>query len=527
MNIQMKGSCVTREALNYWKVVFPDIEDIKVDYYMFQKPIAVLASNKIKVDEDIIKKIQTNLINSKAIRDFVVKQLDASFSKIVVKNQKKYDYYLMDFIDERMQLIKYKDSYIEYRDEIWKIINEEGIRVENTIDIFKEYIDKFINKIKEYYSEDRIVLHKAYAICNVKIYDEYYYLTDTFNISSQNYNLHTINGAVKRNNILSEIYRYIEDNYPNIKVIELPYYNYYSPIGHRYGRGYYHYDDQYYIDFVLKLKKINDNEYDANEVKKIRYENYDALNRLAQKSSFNNDCMKYINDIKSRVNNQIDLIQNKLFDFKYEKNDIIYRDDQGRIIMNISYERGLMKVQKIYNKGKITILNIFNEYGNISESRYLEDGQVYRTDFFDKYGYLIRSKYFENNKLIKDMSYYDYVKLGRAISVSEYNIDGTKKSFSMYYGDGKIRSKTYYTTNNIYEKTEIFESNGNLKELRLYYPNKIQKKSIQYNNGKERKIINYFSNGKPKEVISLDENSNIIKVMVRNNIRDELTEKIM
>ncbi|MBQ6819812.1 MAG: hypothetical protein IJO26_00780 [Clostridium sp.] len=525
MNIQLKGSCVTREALNYWKLVFPDEEDIKVDYYMFQKPIAVLASKKIETNEETLKKIEDKLIASKSVRDFVVKQLRASFDKTIIKENFKLNYYLIDFIDERMQLINYKDSFIEYREEIWDILKNDSNKVENDINIFKKYIDLFISRIKQFCPEERIILHKAYAIYLSNIDDKEYYLTDTFNYSNPNYKLNTLQGAIKRNNILLEIYKYMEEKYPNIKYIELPYENYYSPVDHRYGRGYYHYNEKYYIDFILKLKEIHDGKYKYVDVKKISNNNYNKLKELSNIISFNDVSLSYIEDIQKKINYQIDRLKLNLNDFNYKDNEVIYRDDNGKIIAKNIYKKGLLRIQKNYLKSNNFIINIFNDYGNIVESRYISEKKLNRIDYFDDRSYLIRCKFFENGKVIRDLIYSEYIKLGKVTSMAEYDLSGRKKIFAMYYGNGKVRSKTYYKDNNIYDRTEVFDNCGQLKEVRFYYPNKIQKENIQYGNGIKKKTIYYFSNGKTKKIVTYDNKGNIKSSISRKNDRESFLEE--
>ncbi|PAF33959.1 hypothetical protein CHH69_18435, partial [Terribacillus saccharophilus] len=62
--------------------------------------------------------------------------------------------------------------------------------------------------------------------------------------------------AVETNLYLSSLYEYIEAKFPEIHIIELKHMDYYSTHDHVYGRGYYHYNDEYYQDFLSALDGI-------------------------------------------------------------------------------------------------------------------------------------------------------------------------------------------------------------------------------------------------------------------------------
>jgi hypothetical protein len=530
INIEIKGSCVTREAFNFIKDL-NNSRDIKFNIinYIFQKPICVLGSNPISVvDNKTIENIQANLINSESVRDFVVRQVAYSFSKDFLKKDKGDaldSYFIMDFIDERMKTVKVDNSYVEYRNEIYNELTKYDHEIVlNSFDLFVEYFDKFMEKVLENYNLDKIILNKAYAVyktnCNGKILPH--------SVTFENYNdkkiqaSYSVKKASERNELLSKIYNYIEQKYPAIKIIELPIEEYYSEIDHTYGRGFYHYNKQYYIDFLERLLKIIDNTENKHEgeINSLRNKYYikgikekvqmaEALLKRADKDitrELNLD--EIVLDTKNAYNNiQINL----------DKKVALKSSISNENLINYTFYNENQKpnaVLQLNDAQMINKVNMYNENGKVHTQVLFKENKVYKV-----------SKFSSTGKRVQDVIIGEFLNIGVPQIKINYDSEGNRSQYIRHYGTGKVASKTLYNKDGSYNKTVYYDEEGNIERERIYYPSKIKKQDFVFKNGVVNQIEKFFSTGTKKEIQKLDSNGNVILTLSRSNQKESFTEK--
>lgn len=527
INIQIKGSCVTREAFNYIDKIDKDNnKDINVKNYIFQKPIPVLGSKKIEcVNQKDIDKIKTNLINSGSVRNFVVKQVDTSFNKNYIKNNEDEDnYFVMDFIDERMKCIEIQGSYIEYRKEILDVIKKYDYKIiEYDFDLFKKYFDNFMNKVLEYYPMQKIILNKAFATLVTKSGSNIIPHTKTF----KNYNDKKIQGSysVKRgieaNKRLNQIYDYIIEAYPDIKIIELPMEKYYSEIDHKFGRGYYHYNEQYYIDFMNSLFDIIDGSEDVNMKNQIATENKYYIHLIEEKIKLSEILIEKIgiNNVQKEINlDELVMSHNNSFisntkvysqkktivQFSRTSSEYVYtvfndnQDINTKVVLD--NEEKLKTIETYSNGKKSTLINI-------------DDNRICSVN-----------KYNDQEIKIEDINMDEYINIGIPNSRTIYDKKGKKLEYLRYYGTGVISSKTIYDDNGRYKKSLFYNQRGKIKMERFYYITKNKKLDRYYKDGVLTKSEAYFPSGQKREIITYDKDKNILKRSYRQSELDEFIE---
>lgn len=517
MNLQIKGSCVTREAINYWASVFPDKEPINVDYYMFQKPIAAIASKPIELPLQLIDKVHAEMINSRTMRDFAIKQFSMSLNKAVVKKEVNHGFYIIDLIDERMSLYEYNDTLLEYREEIERVL-KSGRRINNSLGIFCKYIDIFINKLREFYKDENIILHKAYAVYSSEVAGKKILLEESLQDENPRYSQYTYKEAILRNKNLAIMYNYIEKNYPNIKVIELEYGKYISPINHRYGRGYYHYNDEYYIDFIKKLNSIFENEYDIDEYNNIRKNNWYQIVKQVKGLEEINNKIELLNEVKKNFITEIADLEKKIFDFSEKDKDISYKDENQNQLALMKIKEGKVQQHSLFiTESRLENIIEYFEDGRIKALNVKLNGDLLNKFLFNKQGYVTSHISYIEKKKNKEIKYGNYCKIGTVESITEYFDNGDKRYFGMNYGNGFKRSRTYYRDGKIYDFTEIYDSNGELKEVRYYDNDNSRLNDIIFNEGVKHKSIEYFKDGKVKRVTVYNSKGEIIEESYRED----------
>ncbi|EEL49683.1 hypothetical protein bcere0022_30240 [Bacillus cereus Rock3-44] len=174
----------------------------------------------------------------------------------LTKNFRKYitytksDYIILDFIDERIDLLKHKNSFITVSSE-FKNSNLKGIykgdiisKTEDNLSLWEEYAKKFIDEVKKYKNPNQIILHKAF-------WNEKYYTTSNELVS---FGDKKVKEAQKHNRILEHYYSFIEKEFEGIQIIEPK--GYYADENHKWGLSPFHYESAYYEEFMKQFNKI-------------------------------------------------------------------------------------------------------------------------------------------------------------------------------------------------------------------------------------------------------------------------------
>jgi hypothetical protein len=229
MKIDILGSCVTRDVLRYEN-------PFTLGRYYARTSLVSLYSEPIKIELSEID------LPSSFLQKMVYYDLTKDF-----RNYMKWsdsDVLVLDFIDERFTMLKLGNSYITHSNEFAKSkLNEklEATRVGwgTKQELWKANVLKFIDEVKSNYKT--VVLHKAYW--KDKYYDKNGVLHDYKNKPIE-----------EKNRDLDFFYDLIQSQFEELKVIQLD--QYVASENHVWGLTPYHYEDNYYIEFINQLNNL-------------------------------------------------------------------------------------------------------------------------------------------------------------------------------------------------------------------------------------------------------------------------------
>jgi len=152
MNLLIFGSCVTRDVFAF----FPD--NISIIDYFARSSLISLESKPLGIVESGI------YLESNFQRKMVLRDCNKTFYN--VSKQLIFDYLIIDFIDERFNLLKHEDTYVTRSSEFVNSklemkFNFELVKRNDTM-LWEKSCCQFIEKVKEFVPEDKIILHEAY-----------------------------------------------------------------------------------------------------------------------------------------------------------------------------------------------------------------------------------------------------------------------------------------------------------------------------------------------------------------------------
>lgn len=260
VKVDIIGSCVTRDAFEILKELKTN-NCYVVNNYISKVSIISLVSRKLKFKYKI---------NSKKISTWENRQVQYDLQKnwIEVLRKSDSDVIIVDLIDERYDLYKIQDSYITKSNIIknakFKPVNGVKFQVikrnyKESISLWEESLDIFINELKQL--NKPIILHKAYwkkeyinNKVNKSINKKFYIKNIIYSfyykslIKKTTFNNRFIRMANIQNDLLDHYYNKIEE-YKGINSILIKS-NYKADNGHRWGLAPFHYEKQYYIEFI-------------------------------------------------------------------------------------------------------------------------------------------------------------------------------------------------------------------------------------------------------------------------------------
>ncbi len=237
-DIDIHGSCVSRDILN-----FDSNQDLILGNY-FARNSFISTVSKPFPDE-------FNLIISSPWQKLTV-EIDLKkelFKKLSAENA---NYLLIDFIDERLALMKYKDSINTFSDELGESDFSDYYDIEY-IDKFslkksywKRSMKQYIKNLLRIYYEERIIIHETYFVDS--------YITGSgeiewFSDDQIEFN-HNINA------LLEEYYHHIKTKLPDANVLNIIADYNMAYENHIWGNQPVHYIDDYYINALKILKNI-------------------------------------------------------------------------------------------------------------------------------------------------------------------------------------------------------------------------------------------------------------------------------
>ncbi|MGQ9007517.1 DUF6270 domain-containing protein [Bacillus stercoris] len=234
MKIDIFGSCVTRDPFSFVE------NEYVIENYFARSSLVSLYSRPLNIKKDGIE------LDS----EFQKKQVYNDLHKIFRRHiQKESDNVLIiDFIDERLDVLKFYDTFITRSMEY---VNSNLPRILNTT-LFEKSEDffssweasalSFTQELKKYH-KGIIILHKAY-------WKEQY-----IDKNGDILNFENDQDIKKNNSYLKRMYTFIERNLAErVHCIELD--SYKCDANHKWGLSNFHYEEQYYIDFISSLNSI-------------------------------------------------------------------------------------------------------------------------------------------------------------------------------------------------------------------------------------------------------------------------------
>ncbi|MGV2622802.1 UNVERIFIED_CONTAM: DUF6270 domain-containing protein [Halobacillus marinus] len=230
VNISILGSCVSRDSFK-----FANSNYELVDYYARSSIVSVYSAPlKIKMEE-------INLPSNFQKR-MVYYDLNKAFR---TRSKAQAEYLLIDLIDERFRLLKYKNTFITRSNEYLKA--QIGLKTASVspAEVEEQWYEKaalFCEDVKQKYGAEKIILHKALWRYKYK------------NKNGEIVEFENKEDIIHNNELLNMRYSFLEDNIEGVSVIQLT--DYLSDESHIWGLSPFHYEDAYYEDFVRKMDSI-------------------------------------------------------------------------------------------------------------------------------------------------------------------------------------------------------------------------------------------------------------------------------
>lgn len=231
IKVDIFGSCVTRDVFKY-----NGGENFKINSYFARSSIVSIYSKPLKVSLDEIN------LPSAFQKRMVYWDCNKYFPKFIKSTDANF--LIIDFIDERIRLLKTNSSIITRSTEFVKSgLNFKGTILSNEekLELFRSSINKFIEDVKNAYQAENIILHEAY------FKSEY--------INKNKERVKFVDPEIEiQNALLKEYYQALKENIPELKVIKLD--KYISDENHEWGLTPFHYEHDYYQDFLNQLTSL-------------------------------------------------------------------------------------------------------------------------------------------------------------------------------------------------------------------------------------------------------------------------------
>jgi hypothetical protein len=202
-DVDIHGSCVSRDILNY-----DYNNELTLGKYLAR------SSFVSAVAEPFPEEIDLNIASPWQKRTVEIDLKKELFKQLSDDNA---NYLLIDFIDERLALMKYENSIITISDEL-KNSNFQDLFQGETINkfnleksIWKRSMKEYLEKLLKIYKEEKIIIHETYFVDS--------YITKNGEIKSFHENQIAYNKQI--NALLEEYYNHIENKLPNANIINI------------------------------------------------------------------------------------------------------------------------------------------------------------------------------------------------------------------------------------------------------------------------------------------------------------------
>ena len=239
--VSIFGSCVTRDLFEFTENDFMILKS-----YIARQSIISAVSESIECKKQDIK-LESNFQREMVFHDFCK-------DSFTILGRDRSDFVIIDLIDERFSLIRYKGSFVTastYLINSKLLDNSVLYKVEkgkdnkyyledNDID---KYLEDFCLKMLTQYEPFQIILHKAFLL------DKYIDINGKLCDFGRNY----IVNNKKTNERLCYMYNYLETYMKCGLVIDCCR-EYYASEKHKWGLAPMHYCNEYYNEVLLRLK---------------------------------------------------------------------------------------------------------------------------------------------------------------------------------------------------------------------------------------------------------------------------------
>lgn len=237
--ISILGSCVTRDVFEITS------HSYTINKYFARTSIISLMSKPIMVAEKAIA-LQSNFQ-----RRCVYNDLRKTFFERI--SEEKSDWFIIDLIDERFNILQIGESYITKSNELvaskWAAEQPhvELKRTRDMLQLWEKSAKSFFTKLLTIYEPSQIILHKT--TWKHKYYDSEGNVHEFLNMT---------NSINYQNEMLQHYYSYIEKNYPDIQVIDMTKEPYLSSEQHKWGLSPYHFENEYYECFQKHFQTLTE-----------------------------------------------------------------------------------------------------------------------------------------------------------------------------------------------------------------------------------------------------------------------------
>ncbi|MDH2887882.1 DUF6270 domain-containing protein [Bacillus cytotoxicus] len=239
-SIAILGSCVTRDAFTFDKE-----KRFELPYYQARTSLLSIMTKPYEIQDSDLNNL-SSAFQKRLVKDDMLKSF---FEKISANSS---DYLIMDFIDERFDMVKIGDCYITRSFEFInsklesKLEDFEVLQKSMILEQWEQACYAFVQEITKLYEQSKIILHKAY--CK----DEYLDKEGIVRV----FNSDVLERNKRTNALLNHLYEYLQKVVPEMKVIDLSDRQHYAWEGHVWGLSAFHYEDKYYVDFLKSLDGI-------------------------------------------------------------------------------------------------------------------------------------------------------------------------------------------------------------------------------------------------------------------------------
>jgi hypothetical protein len=240
MNILILGSCITRDAF--------DLGNFKNDrlahiHYFARTSLISLNTEPFNVDVNEIDGV--NLFQKRLIAS----ELNRDFYKYIATRDLSETYLIIDFLDERLDLMSSESRYLtlsqEYENSSLssKIKGKKIPRKKIDHEFWKQNCRQFVDRIRQAFPPERIILHKAFW-------------TENYAEGQEQKKFYNIDEIRAHNALLKIYYSIFRELYTESMVIDLSDRGFLADKNHRWGFSPVHFSPDYYNTFISEFNAI-------------------------------------------------------------------------------------------------------------------------------------------------------------------------------------------------------------------------------------------------------------------------------